>query len=182
MINTHPDNPLIDDVVKHAADRKGKPGVVFAHNLESVRMISDRLRKEGHRVVTITGSDGSQEKDKKRLMFHPESGEPAADILVASDAGATGMNLQRGQWMYQFDTPQTAMTHAQRNGRIFRVGQKNNVELIDGVVSHPEIRRARERLRTKYGLREMMTSPMEGLDDTGVAAFLQSRELNRVLS
>jgi hypothetical protein len=54
--------------------------------------------------------------------------------------------------------------------------------LIDGVVNHPEIRRARERLRTKYGLREMMTSPMEGLDDTGVAAFLQSRELNRVLS
>jgi hypothetical protein len=182
VINTHPDNPLIDDVVKHAADRKGKPGVVFAHSLESVGMIADRLRKEGHRVVTITGSDGSQEKDKKRLMFHPESGEPAADILVASDAGATGMNLQRGQWMYQFDTPQTAMTHAQRNGRIFRVGQRNNVELIDGVVNHPEIRRARERLRTKYGLREMMTSPMEGLDDTGVAAFLQSRELNRVLS
>jgi hypothetical protein len=29
------------------------------------------------------------------------------------------------------DTPQTAMTHAQRQGRIFRTGQKNNVELID---------------------------------------------------
>ena len=181
-INTHPDNPLADDVVKRANERRGKPGVVFAHHLESVRMIADRLKQEGHRVVTLTGSDSSRDKDKKRRMFHPEAGEPEADILVASDAGATGMNLQRGPWMYQFDTPQTAMTHAQRNGRIFRVGQKNDVELIDGVANHPEIRRARERLRTKYGLREMMTSPMEGLDDTGVAAFLQNRELNREMN
>nr|WP_281719973.1 helicase-related protein [Nitrosomonas nitrosa] len=181
VINTHPDNPLIHDVVKHAAERKGKPGVVFAHNLESVKMIADRLKQAGHRVVTITGSDSSQEKDKKRLMFHPESGEPEADILVASDAGATGMNLQRGQWMYQFDVPMTAMVHAQRNGRIFRVGQKNDVELIDGLSNHQEVHRARERLQKKYGLRDLMTSSLEGLDDTGVAAFLKQREQNQGL-
>lgn len=181
VINTHPDNPLIEDVVKHAAERKGKPGVVFAHNLESVKMIAERLQKEGHNVVTITGSDSAQDKDKKRLMFHPESGEPGADILVASDAGATGMNIQRGQWMYQFDVPQTAMVHAQRNGRIFRVGQKNDVELIDGLADHPEIHRARERLKKKYGLRDLMTSSLEGLDDTGVAAFLNRRNQSHEL-
>lgn len=176
VINTHPDNPIIDDVLKHAAERKGKPGVVFAHNREAVRMITKRLEKEGHRVVTITGSDSGKEKERKRLMFNPEQGEPQADILVASDAGATGMNIQRGQWLYQFDTPQTAMTHAQRNGRIFRTGQKNDVELIDGVADHPEVHKARERLQRKYGLRELMTSPMEGLDDTGIAHFLKQRQ------
>ena len=179
VINTHPDNPLVDDVIKHASERKGKPGVVFAHNRESVRMLAERLEKEGHRVVTITGSDSSQEKDRKRQMFNPEQGEAQADILVASDAGATGMNIQRGQWLYQFDTPQTAMTHAQRNGRIFRTGQKNDVELIDGVADHPEVHKARERLRAKYGLRELMTSPMEGLDDTGVAHFLKQRQVQQ---
>jgi len=141
VINTHPDNPLIDDLVKKAADRKGKPGVVFAHNREAVRMITERLQKEGHRVVTITGSDSGKEKERKRLMFNPEQGEAQADILVASDAGATGMNIQRGEWLYQHDTPQTAMTHAQRNGRIFRTGQKNNVELIDGIADHPRFTR-----------------------------------------
>lgn len=176
VINTHADNPLVDDVAKHAAERKGKPGVVFAHNREAVRMLTERLEKEGHRVVTITGSDSAQEKDRKRQMFNPEQGEAQADILVASDAGATGMNIQRGQWLYQFDTPQTAMTHAQRNGRIFRTGQKNDVELIDGVADHPEVHRARERLQKKYGLRELMTSPMEGLDDTGVAHYIKKRQ------
>lgn len=177
VINTHPDNPLVDDVSKHASERKGKPGVVFAHNREAVRMLAERLEKEGHRVVTITGSDSSKEKDRKRQMFNPEQGEAQADILVASDAGATGMNIQRGQWLYQFDTPQTAMTHAQRNGRIFRTGQKNDVELIDGVADHPEVHKARERLQKKYGLRELMTSPMEGLDDTGVAHFIKQRQV-----
>jgi len=176
VINTHPDNPLVDDIAKHAAERKGKPGVVFARNLEAVKMITERLQKEGHRVATITGADSGQEKDRKRMAFNPEQGEAEADILVASDAGATGMNVQRGQWLYQYDTPQTAMTHAQRNGRIFRTGQKNDVELIDGVADHPEVHRARERLQKKYGLRDMMTSPMEGLDDTGVAAFLNAKD------
>lgn len=176
VINTHADNPLVDDVVTKAAQRKGKPGVVFAHNRESVRMLAERLQKEGHRVVTITGSDSSKEKERKRLMFNPEQGEAQADILVASDAGATGMNIQRGQWLYQYDTPQTAMTHAQRNGRIFRTGQKNDVELIDGVADHPEVHKARERLQKKYGLRELLTSSMEGLDDTGVAHYINQRQ------
>lgn len=177
VIHTHPDNPLVDDVAKHASERKGKPGVVFAHNREAVKMLSERLQKEGHRVVTITGSDSAQEKERKRLMFNPESGDAQADILVASDAGATGMNIQRGQWLYQYDTPMTAMTHAQRNGRIFRTGQKNDVELIDGVADHPEVHKARERLQKKYALRELMTSSMEGLDDTGVAHYIKSRQV-----
>lgn len=177
VINTHPDNPVVDDIVKHASERKGKPGVVFAHSLEQVKMIAARLEKEGHRVVMLTGADSSQEKERKRLAFNPEQGEAQADILVASDAGATGMNIQRGQWLYQADCPDTAMLHAQRRGRIFRTGQKNDVELIDAVPNHPEVHRARERLATKYGLREMMTSPMDGLDDTGVAAFIKRRQV-----
>lgn len=176
VINTHPDNPNVEQVARVAAERKGKPGVVFAHSLEAVKMLTERLEKEGHHVVTITGADSAKEKDRKRQMFNPEQGPAQADILVASDAGATGMNVQRGQWLYQYDTPQTAMTHAQRNGRVFRTGQRNDVELIDGVPDHPEIHRARERLQKKYGLRDLMTTPLEGLDESGVAYYLKQRQ------
>ena len=177
IINAHADNAKVDRLVKLAGERKGKPGVVFAHSLEAVQQIKDRLEKEGHRVVLLTGADSATEKERKRLMFNPEAGEAQADILVASDAGATGMNIQRGQWLVNVDTPQTAMTHAQRNGRIFRTGQKNNVELIDLVADHPEERKARDRLTKKYGLRDLMTSPMEGLDDTGIAHYLKQRDV-----
>ena len=125
--------------------------------------------------MSITGSDTAAEKERKRLMFNPESGEAQADILVASDAAATGMNVQRGQWLWQHDTPQTAKTHAQRRGRIDRVGQKNEVELADAIADHPLEQKDRTRLSTKYGLRDMMTSPLDGIDDTGLAYFLQQQ-------
>ena len=64
-------------------------------------------------------------------------------------------------------------THAQRNGRIHRVGQTEDVELLDLVANHPAERKARDRLSKKYDLRSIMTSPLDGLDDTGVAGYLQ---------
>jgi hypothetical protein len=153
---------------KLAGERKGKPGVVFIHSLERVKQAAERLAAEGHRVATLTGADSSAEKDRKKRDF--KNGK--FDILIASDAGAVGANLQTGKWLVQYDTPMTAMLHAQRNGRIHRIGQTEDVELIDLVANHPAETRARERLQTKYGLREVMTSPLEGLDETGVAGYL----------
>lgn len=176
-INAHPESAKIEAASKYASDRKGKPGVIFAHSREAVKNLSERLAREGHRVVEITGSDSAKEKERKRQMFHPESGEPEADILIASDAAAVGMNIQRGQWLLQYDTPMTAKTHAQRQGRINRIGQKNNVELADLIADHPSERKARDRLKRKYALRELMTSPLEGLDDTGVAYFLKQKRV-----
>ena len=175
IINTSSASAKLDKAAEIADARKGKPGVIFAHNLETVENLKKRLESSGHRVVALTGHDSTAEKDRKRLMFAPEKGEAKADILIASDAAATGLNLQRGQWLLQYDTADTAMVHAQRNGRIFRTGQKNDVELMDLVADHPAERAARDRLARKYELRELLTSPMEGLDDTGLAWYLRQR-------
>ena len=175
IINEHPDNAKIDETIKEIKARKGKQGVVFAHNLGAINAMKQRLEAEGIRVVTITGADSSQEKDRKRQMFTPESGEAQADVMIASDAAAVGMNLQSGQYLIQHDTPDTAKTHGQRNARIHRLGQKQNVDLIDMVADHPDEHKARERLLKKYELRELMLSPQEGLDDTGIGHFIAQR-------
>mgnify|MGYP002349690444 CR=1 FL=1 len=178
-INGHANGAKLDAVSRLAHERRGKPGVVFAHGLDAVRHITERLKAEGHRVVTITGADSAKEKAAKKRAFRPEKGEASADILVCSDAGAVGLNAQRGQWLVQYDTPDTAKTHHQRNGRIHRLGQKNDVELIDQVADHPSERRARDRLMKKDELRGILTSPMEGLDDTGLAAYLNRARMER---
>lgn len=177
VIDAHPAGAKLDEVVKVAKERRGKPGVVFARSLAAVKNITQRLQDAGFRTVSITGKDSAKEKYAKRLKFKPENGgEPEADILVASDAGAVGMNAQRGAWLVQNDTPMTAKTHAQRNGRIARLGQKNpDIELIDLVGDHPSEDKSRQRLKQKYALREVMTSPLEGLDDTGLAPYLRAQ-------
>lgn len=172
VINTHAKSAKLDALAEHASARKGKQGVVFARNLDAVEAIRKRLEADGHRVVTLTGKDSSADKADKIRAFNPDKGDAQADIIVCSDAGATGANLQSGRWLVQFDTPDTAMTHAQRQGRIDRVGQKGEVELTDLVADHESERRARSRLATKYGLRQLMTSPLESLDDSGLGAYL----------
>ncbi len=179
VIDAHPKAAKLDKVMSIANERKNKPGVIFARSLNTVHQLADQLRTQGHRVVTITGSDSAKEKEKKRLQFRPEQGEPQADILLASDAGAVGLNAQRGEWLVQYDTPNTAKTHAQRRGRIDRLGQENEVELIDLVADHPVERANRKRLAEKYELRGILTSPLEGLDDTGLAPYLQQARMER---
>lgn len=155
-------------LAREAMARKGRPGVVFCRRLDRVDEIAARLRRDGHRVAVLTGKHSAKEKDRIKREY--QAGEH--DVLVASDAGAVGANLQHGKWLAQYDTPMTAMLHAQRNGRIHRMGQTEDVELLDFVANHPIERRARERLATKYGLRDIVTSPLEGLDDHGIAGHL----------
>ena len=179
ILDSSPDSAKIDALSKIAMERKGKPGVVFAHSLEAVENIRKRLEADGHRVMTLTGADSSADKAAKIRGFSGETGASTHDIMVASDAGSTGANLQHGQWLTQFDTPMTAMTWQQRRGRIHRVGQQHDVELMDLIADHPSERKARERLKNKDALRELMSSPMEGLDDSSLAMFLHQRKVEQ---
>lgn len=174
LIDNHPEGGKLDAALAHVAARKGKPGVVFARSLNAVEQLRQRLEAAGHRVVTITGADSSEQKAAKIRAFNPDAGERKADVVLCSDAGAVGANLQSGSWLLQYDTPDTAMTHAQRQGRINRIGQKSAIELTDLVADHATERRARERLAGKYDLRELVTSPLESLDDSGLAQVLHA--------
>jgi hypothetical protein len=172
VINAHPESGKLDDLSSLASSMGDRPGVVFARSLAAVDQIKGRLEGEGHRVIVVTGADSSKDKSAKIRAFNPDSGERKADIVICSDAGAVGANLQSGSWLAQYDTPDTAMVHNQRAGRIARVGQKNNVDLYDLIANHRFERNARSRLARKQQLRDVVTSPLDGLDDTGLAAFL----------
>lgn len=177
IINAHPDNAKVARALEMVNQRPGRQGVIFARNRESVEQYRQAMEKAGKRVVVITGSDSAKDKDAKRRLFNPEQGEAQADILIASDAAAVGMNLQSGQFLIQHDIPTTAKTHSQRNARIDRIGQKKGIELIDLEGDHAEERKARDRLMKKYDLKEMMASPLDGLDDSGVAGAINARRV-----
>ncbi|WP_027894431.1 helicase-related protein [Calidithermus chliarophilus] len=155
-----------------AKRRAGHPGVVFAHSLEAVEQISAALKAAGHRVEVVTGADSSEQKAAKRQKFHPDSGEPQADILVMSDAGAVGMNLQRGRWLANYDLPLTHATHAQRNARIDRIGQTQDVEIHNLVTDTKFDRDAVARLQRKSLLQQVFEGDWENLDDSGMARYI----------
>ena len=176
VVNTHPNSAKLDKLAEIVRKERanGQPGIVFAHHRDSVKAIVDRLRAEGHRVGVLDGSMGGKEKDKARLAFQPEQGDPEHDVLVMSDAGATGINAQRGQFAVQYDLPMTHKTAGQRVARIDRLGQQTQTPIRSYTLATatPFERTAMERLNTKRELANVFQSSTEGVDDSGLGAHL----------
>lgn len=177
-------NAKIQHLLRLAEERRaqGHPGVVFARSLDAVEAIRQALEGAGHRVAVITGADSSSEKARKKALFNPERGEPQADILIMSDAGAVGLNAQRGRWLVNYDLPLTYATHAQRNARIDRVGQKNPVEVHNLVTDSAYDREAVARLSRKGAIQQVFEGNWDNLDDSGMAGYIARARASRALT
>ncbi|MEP6757408.1 MAG: C-terminal helicase domain-containing protein, partial [Chthonomonadales bacterium] len=174
ITNLHPEGAKINHVVDFLSKHKNEPTVIFAHNVDAVKMMREKLSAEGHRVASITGNMNGDAKDKARIAFSPPSGEATADVLVCSDAGSASANLQRGYHMINYDTPMTATTHEQRIAREVRMGQKNRVDVHNLVADNGFDIRNNHRLENKTELRDLVTSPSEMIDDSGLAHRIES--------
>lgn len=123
-----PVNP--DKAASFVEAMAGRPGVVFTCLNFDVQALTIRLSAAGYRVIDIP-SDASPATIRDRLQkFQPESGEPTIDILVASNVLATGVNLNRAEWLLHYDDPD-ATIRGQRNARISRSGRGDGPVIAD---------------------------------------------------
>jgi hypothetical protein len=157
--------------------KKGVPGVVFARNLETIDELKRGLEAQGHRVATLTGTMTGDEKDAARRAFAPDSKrdeDATADIMILSDAGNTGLNLQRGGWLVHVDTPMTSPVKEQRDARINRIGQQADVDLHELITDTPFDGAAQRRLARKAHTSHVFQDPSHTVDDTGLAAHVNA--------
>ena len=76
-----------------------------------------------------------------------------ADIMIATEAGAEGLNIQFCSMMVNYDLPWNPQRVEQRIGRCHRFGQKNDVLVINFLNEHNQIdARVYELLGTKFKL------------------------------
>ncbi len=163
--------------IANQGKKDGKPGVVFARRLQSVAALKEGLEKAGHRVVTLTGTMTGDEKDAARRAFAPDSKNDAdatADIIIMSDAGNTGLNLQRGKWIAHIDTPYTGPVKEQRDARINRLGQTEDVDVHQLLTNTPYDGKAARRLTRKQQTSHVFQNPADHLDDSGLAGYVHT--------
>lgn len=177
ILNQDPEGGKVQATVAlaKASHEAGEPPIVFAYNHASVEAIRQQLESKGLKVTTLTGKHSSKEKAERIRQFQPADGsEPQAHVLILSDAGATGINLQRGQHVIQHDIPMTHMVHSQRSARCWRLGQTKNVRITTVCADHAFDHRNLRRLKHKEGLAGIFKSVEGGLDDTGTAERLRA--------
>ena len=96
--------------------------VVFTQFRATQQWLLQRLRAAGENVVAFHGSMLRLEKEEAIRRFQGE-----ARILLSTDAGSEGRNLQFCNAICNFDLPWNPMKIEQRVGRLSRIGQTRDV-------------------------------------------------------
>lgn len=95
--------------------------IVFTEWLLSKDVIRDALKKLGLSVVEFYGGLSKSEKETAIARFR------RSDVMVSTETGGEGLNLQFANVVVNFDLPWNPMKLEQRIGRIDRIGQKKPV-------------------------------------------------------
>ena len=109
---------LLDLVRKNSEDKK----VIFTQYVKSLEYITDLFRRNGIRHVIFKGALTAREKNAAIEQFRDE-----APVLVSTESGGEGRNLQFCNTLINFDLPWNPMRIEQRIGRLHRIGQTRDV-------------------------------------------------------
>lgn len=107
--------------------------VVFTGRRETQAMLVRLLEGQGFAVGTIRGGEGDRNAEHIRAF---KADPPQVQVIVSTDAGAEGVNLQAANVLVNVDLPWNPMRLEQRIGRIQRLGSTHrSVEILNVVVA-----------------------------------------------
>lgn len=121
--------------------------LIFTEFVPTQRMLAEFLEQSGISVVCLNGSMSMEERKAVQKAFAGEK-----RIMVSTDAGGEGLNLQFCHIVINFDLGWRPMALEQRIGRVDRIGQKKVVKAINLVLEDSVEFRVREVLEQKLAV------------------------------
>ena len=105
--------------------------VVFTEYADTADWLVGRFREAGYSAKRYSGRDPHPERDTIRAEF--AAGE--FQVIVSTDAGNEGIDLQTASVLINWDIPWSLVRLEQRMGRIHRIGQREKVWLYNLVAT-----------------------------------------------
>lgn len=121
--------------------------LVFTEFVPTQAMLADFLEQRGITIATLHGSMGLEQRLSAQREF-----AGSARVLVSTDAGGEGLNLQFCHVIVNFDMPWNPMRVEQRIGRVDRIGQAHVVRAINFILADTVEHRIREVLEAKLDI------------------------------
>jgi superfamily II DNA or RNA helicase len=118
--------------------------LVFTEFLPTQAMLVEYLAGCGISTVTLNGGMGPDERERALKTFACE-----ARVLISTDAGGEGLNLQFASVVVNYDLPWNPMKIEQRIGRVDRIGQKRPVYAVNLALEESVELRVQEVLEQK---------------------------------
>lgn len=121
--------------------------LIFTEFVPTQQMLKEFLEARGISVVTLNGSMDMEERKQAQDAFRKSH-----RVLVSTDAGGEGLNLQFANVIINYDIPWNPMRLEQRIGRVDRIGQPKTVRAINFVFEDSVEFRVREVLEQKLSV------------------------------
>ncbi|HBP90840.1 MAG TPA: helicase [Nitrospiraceae bacterium] len=121
--------------------------LVFTEFVPTQAMLGRFLTERGFSVVCLNGTMDMEERKRVQEAFAKDS-----RILISTDAGGEGLNLQFCHVVINYDIPWNPMRLEQRIGRVDRIGQAHAVRAVNFVFEGSVEHRVREVLEQKLAV------------------------------
>lgn len=118
--------------------------LIFTEFVPTQAMLAGFLESRGFSVALLNGSMDLDTRAKAQQVFSQD-----VRVLVSTDAGGEGLNLQFCHVIVNFDMPWNPMRIEQRIGRVDRIGQRHVVRAINFVLEDTVEHRVRQVLESK---------------------------------
>ena len=116
------------DLLRRNPDEKK---MVFVHHRETLARLAQLMERENLPFVRFEGAMNGPEKDRAIERFRDE-----VPLLLSTESGGEGRNLQFCNTLINFDLPWNPMAIEQRIGRLHRIGQTREVFIFNLAVRH----------------------------------------------
>ena len=117
------------------AQSKGEKLVIFSEFLNSAKCLTEFISAKGFPVFCLTGNVNPAKRSEIMAKFR----RTHSAVLVSTEAGGVGLNLQCCHHMINFDLPWNPQRIEQRIGRIDRFGQANDEVYVFNLVCRDTI-------------------------------------------
>ncbi len=143
--------------------------LVFTEFVPTQQMLAEFLGSKGISVVWLNGDLSMKQRQHVQTAFAND-----ARILISTDAGGEGLNLQFCHIVINYDIPWNPMRLEQRIGRVDRIGQKAVVRAINFLFTDSVEFRVRDVLENKLAviLKEFGVDKTSDVLDSAEAANL----------
>jgi len=121
--------------------------LVFTEFVSTQAMLVEFLESRGFSIATLNGGMDLDARAKAQQAFARD-----VRIMISTDAGGEGLNLQFCHVIVNFDMPWNPMRVEQRIGRVDRIGQPHVVRAFNFVLEDTVEHRVREVLETKLAI------------------------------
>jgi superfamily II DNA or RNA helicase len=133
--------------------------IVFSYFKKTLAYLNRRLSEAGFGPVVIHG--GVPMDDRTDLIERFKS-DPKRRVLLSSEVGAEGIDLQFCRVMFNYDLPWNPMKVEQRIGRIDRLGQKaEKISIVNFAVGDTIEEKILNRLYDRIGIFERSLGDLE---------------------